>query len=116
MSGESVPSSPILAPLRHRRRAPTRTRTTVLDSVPSRWRTRTTQGQKRKSGDPCITYPVAVTTILRGARDDRGHAVVVCCTTPWRTPHTLDELREEFGEEVAAGGRRDQAGRLRGDA
>ena len=59
--------------------------------------------QKRKSGDPYITHPLAVATILAelGMNTD-----VVCAAllhdTVEDTPYTLVELRGEFGEDVAA--------------
>ena len=47
------------------------------------------EGQKRKSGDPYITHPVAVTAILGGDGRDRPRARRrPVCTTPWKTPTT----------------------------
>ena len=60
-------------------------------------------GQKRKSGEPYITHPVAVAQILA----DLGIGVEdasppPCCTTPSRTPtYTLDQVRADFGDEIA---------------
>ncbi|MFC6697547.1 RelA/SpoT family protein [Nocardioides daphniae] len=59
--------------------------------------------QKRKSGDPYITHPLAVTTIL--AEIGMTEPVLVAALlhdTVEDTPYTLEELTAEFGEEVAA--------------
>jgi guanosine-3',5'-bis(diphosphate) 3'-pyrophosphohydrolase len=60
------------------------------------------RGQTRKSGDPFITHPLAVTTILA----ELGMTPPTLCAsllhdTVEDTPYTLDELREDFGDEVA---------------
>jgi guanosine-3',5'-bis(diphosphate) 3'-pyrophosphohydrolase len=59
-------------------------------------------GQMRKSGDPYITHPLAVTTILA----ELGMNVDTLCAallhdTVEDTAYTLAELRKEFGDEVA---------------
>ncbi len=59
--------------------------------------------QKRKSGDPYITHPLAVATILA----DLGMNQETLCAallhdTVEDTGYTLDELRGEFGDEIAA--------------
>lgn len=60
------------------------------------------QGQKRKSGDPYITHPVAVTTILAeiGAT---GPVLVagLLHDTVEDTDYTREQLAADFGEEVA---------------
>ncbi|HEX6249255.1 MAG TPA: RelA/SpoT family protein, partial [Nocardioidaceae bacterium] len=58
--------------------------------------------QTRKSGDPYITHPLAVATILA----DIGMTEPTLCAallhdTVEDTPYTLDELRHDFGDEVA---------------
>jgi GTP diphosphokinase / guanosine-3',5'-bis(diphosphate) 3'-diphosphatase len=58
--------------------------------------------QSRKSGDPYITHPLAVATILA----DIGMTEATLCAallhdTVEDTPYTLEELRHDFGEEVA---------------
>jgi len=60
------------------------------------------RGQMRKSGDPYITHPLAVTTILAeiGMTEPTLVAALLHDTVE-DTPYTLDELREDFGEEVA---------------
>jgi guanosine-3',5'-bis(diphosphate) 3'-pyrophosphohydrolase len=59
--------------------------------------------QKRKSGDPYITHPLAVATILAelGMNTDTIVAALLHDTVE-DTPYTLVELRGEFGEDVAA--------------
>ncbi len=61
------------------------------------------QGQWRKSGDPYITHPLAVTTILA----ELGMTVPTLCAallhdTIEDTSYTLAQLRDDFGGEVAA--------------
>ncbi len=59
------------------------------------------EGQVRKSGDPYITHPLAVATILA----ELGMTAPTLCAallhdTVEDTPYTLIRLREEFGDEV----------------
>src|SRR5215217_3736444 len=58
--------------------------------------------QTRKSGDPYITHPLAVTTILAdiGMTEPTLVAALLHDTVE-DTPYTLDELRGDFGNEVA---------------
>ncbi len=61
------------------------------------------RGQLRKSGDPYITHPLAVTSILA----ELGMTPPTLCAsllhdTVEDTAYTLDQLREDFGDEVAA--------------
>jgi guanosine-3',5'-bis(diphosphate) 3'-pyrophosphohydrolase len=58
--------------------------------------------QMRKSGDPYITHPLAVTTILAdmGMTEPTLVAALLHDTVE-DTPYTLDELRLDFGDEVA---------------
>jgi GTP diphosphokinase / guanosine-3',5'-bis(diphosphate) 3'-diphosphatase len=61
------------------------------------------RAQKRKSGDPYITHPLAVTTIL--AELGMNHETLCAALlhdTVEDTAYTLVELRSEFGEEIAA--------------
>lgn len=58
-------------------------------------------GQTRKSGDPYITHPLAVATILA----ELGMTAPTLCAallhdTVEDTPYTLDQLRDDFGDEV----------------
>ncbi len=63
---------------------------------------RSHDGQWRKSGDPYITHPLAVTTILA----ELGMTVPTLCAallhdTVEDTPYTLARLSDDFGAEVA---------------
>ncbi len=58
-------------------------------------------GQKRKSGDPYITHPLAVATILA----ELGMTAPTLCAallhdTVEDTPYTLEQLTVDFGDEV----------------
>ena len=59
-------------------------------------------GQMRKSGDPYITHPLAVTTILAdiGMTEPTLVAALLHDTVE-DTTYTLEELRSDFGDEVA---------------
>ncbi|GGC59454.1 bifunctional (p)ppGpp synthase/hydrolase RelA [Hoyosella rhizosphaerae] len=58
--------------------------------------------QIRKSGDPYITHPLAVATILAELGMDTTTLIAALLhDTVEDTGYTLDQLREEFGDEVA---------------
>ncbi|MEP7739182.1 bifunctional (p)ppGpp synthetase/guanosine-3',5'-bis(diphosphate) 3'-pyrophosphohydrolase [Nocardioides sp. 31GB23] len=58
--------------------------------------------QMRKSGDPYITHPLAVTTILAGiGMTEPTLAAALLHDTVEDTSYTLEELTADFGEEVA---------------
>ncbi len=59
-------------------------------------------GQTRKSGDPYITHPLAVTTILAelGMTEPTLVAALLHDTVE-DTPYTMAQLTRDFGEEVA---------------
>jgi GTP diphosphokinase / guanosine-3',5'-bis(diphosphate) 3'-diphosphatase len=58
--------------------------------------------QMRKSGDPYITHPLAVTTILADIGMTEPTLVAsLLHDTVEDTPYTLDQLRIDFGDEVA---------------
>ncbi|MBV9793002.1 MAG: RelA/SpoT family protein [Actinobacteria bacterium] len=61
------------------------------------------RNQKRKSGDPYITHPLAVATILAelGMNTDTISAALLHDTVE-DTPYSLAELRGDFGEDIAA--------------
>src|SRR6516162_7527746 len=67
--------------------------------VAARWH----RDQKRKSGDPYITHPLAVATILAelGMNTETICAALLHDTVE-DTAYTLVELKSEFGEDVAA--------------
>ncbi|GAA4847951.1 RelA/SpoT family protein [Saccharopolyspora rosea] len=60
------------------------------------------QDQRRKSGDPYITHPLAVATILAELGMDTTTLVAgLLHDTVEDTEYSLDRLREDFGDEVA---------------
>ena len=61
------------------------------------------QGQTRRSGDPYITHPLAVATILaETGADDEMLCAALLHDTIEDTPYTLAALSGEFGAGVAA--------------
>ncbi|HLU44018.1 MAG TPA: RelA/SpoT family protein [Natronosporangium sp.] len=59
-------------------------------------------GQRRKSGDPYITHPLAVAWILAGiGMDTTTLAAALLHDTIEDTDYTLEQMRADFGEEVA---------------
>ncbi|MEU3219182.1 bifunctional (p)ppGpp synthetase/guanosine-3',5'-bis(diphosphate) 3'-pyrophosphohydrolase [Streptomyces sp. NPDC006971] len=66
--------------------------------VAERWH----RGQKRKSGDPYITHPLAVTTILAELGMDPATLMAgLLHDTVEDTEYGLDTLRQDFGDQVA---------------
>ncbi|WP_405734073.1 bifunctional (p)ppGpp synthetase/guanosine-3',5'-bis(diphosphate) 3'-pyrophosphohydrolase [Streptomyces sp. NBC_01537] len=66
--------------------------------VAERWH----RGQKRKSGDPYITHPLAVTTILAELGMDPATLMAgLLHDTVEDTEYGLDALRRDFGDSVA---------------
>ncbi|PPK95970.1 GTP pyrophosphokinase [Kineococcus xinjiangensis] len=60
------------------------------------------EGQRRKSGDPYITHPVAVATILAElGMTPPTLAAALLHDTVEDTDYTIDQLRSEFGDEIA---------------
>jgi len=60
------------------------------------------RGQLRKSGDPYITHPLAVATILAElGMTPPTLAAALLHDTVEDTPYSLAQLTEEFGEEIA---------------
>ncbi|GAA4285388.1 GTP pyrophosphokinase [Brevibacterium daeguense] len=60
------------------------------------------QGQMRKSGDPYITHPVAVATILAEiGMTPTTLAAALLHDTVEDTEYGLEQLRSEFGDEIA---------------
>ncbi len=58
--------------------------------------------QKRKSGDPYITHPLAVATILAElGTDDETLCAALLHDTVEDTAYSLEELRADFGENIA---------------
>jgi GTP pyrophosphokinase len=61
------------------------------------------RGQFRRSGDPYITHPLAVTTILAElGMDETTLAAALLHDTVEDTAYSLEQLRRDFGDEVAA--------------
>ena len=59
--------------------------------------------QRRKSGEPYITHPLAVATIVAGlGLDETTIAAALLHDTVEDTPLTLQEIEAEFGADVAA--------------
>ncbi|SDJ91920.1 GTP pyrophosphokinase [Nonomuraea maritima] len=59
--------------------------------------------QKRKSGDPYITHPLAVATILAElGTDDETLCAALLHDTVEDTAYGLDELRTDFGDTIAS--------------
>ncbi|CAI9410418.1 Bifunctional (p)ppGpp synthase/hydrolase RelA [Nocardioides sp. T2.26MG-1] len=58
--------------------------------------------QTRKSGDPYITHPLAVTTILADiGMTEPTLAAALLHDTVEDTPYTLEQVRQDFGDEIA---------------
>ncbi|MGW1693878.1 RelA/SpoT family protein [Streptomyces sp. NPDC002399] len=101
----SSPYNPVLEPLlRIVRSNDTKIETTTLRQierayqVAERWH----RGQKRKSGDPYITHPLAVTTILAELGMDPATLMAgLLHDTVEDTEYGLDTLRRDFGDQVA---------------
>ncbi len=98
----SASTSPVLEPLLRSVRANhPKSDTAVLERA-YEVAERAHRGQRRKSGDPYITHPVAVATILA----ELGMTVPTLAAallhdTVEDTDYGLDALRKEFGDEVA---------------
>jgi hypothetical protein len=61
------------------------------------------QGQLRRSGDPYVTHPVSVATILTGlGADDQTLCAAILHDTVEDTPYTLTAMSREFGPGTAA--------------
>jgi GTP pyrophosphokinase len=101
----SSPYNPVLEPLLRVVRAnDPKADTAVLRQiersfqVAERWH----RGQKRKSGDPYITHPLAVTTILAELGMDPATLMAgLLHDTVEDTEYGLDTLRRDFGDSVA---------------
>ncbi|GGW56638.1 GTP pyrophosphokinase [Streptomyces caelestis] len=99
------PYNPVLEPLlRIVRSNDPKIETSVLRQierayqVAERWH----RGQKRKSGDPYITHPLAVTTILAELGMDPATLMAgLLHDTVEDTEYGLDDLRRDFGDVVA---------------
>jgi GTP pyrophosphokinase len=60
------------------------------------------EGQKRRSGEPYITHPIAVAQILADLGiGSKAVAAALLHDTVEDTSYTLDQLRVDFGDEIA---------------
>ncbi|UIP58765.1 RelA/SpoT family protein [Agromyces marinus] len=60
------------------------------------------EGQKRRSGEPYITHPIAVAQILADLGiGSKAVAAALLHDTVEDTSYTLDQLRGDFGDEIA---------------
>ena len=60
------------------------------------------EGQRRKSGEPYVIHPIlvaAITAVISG--DETMVITALLHDVVEDTPHTIDEIRERFGEDVA---------------
>ena len=65
------------------------------------------RGQLRRSGDPYVTHPIAVATILvrlddAAGVDDQMLCAAILHDTVEHTPYTLAAMRRDFGAGIAA--------------
>ncbi|MFJ1648712.1 RelA/SpoT family protein [Streptomyces sp. NPDC088258] len=101
----SSPYNPVLEPLlRTVRINDPKIETATLRQVENAYQVaeRWHRGQKRKSGDPYITHPLAVTTILAELGMDPATLMAgLLHDTVEDTEYGLDTLRREFGDQVA---------------
>ncbi len=98
----SQPGNPVLEPLFRAVRANHPKADLALLERAYRTAERLHASQRRKSGDPYITHPLAVTTILAGIGMTEPTLVAALLhDTVEDTPYTLEELRSDFGDEVA---------------
>jgi GTP pyrophosphokinase len=101
----SNPYNPVLEPLlRIVRSNDPKTETSTLRQVERAYQVaeRWHRGQKRKSGDPYITHPLAVTTILAELGMDPATLMAgLLHDTVEDTEYGLDQLRRDFGDQVA---------------
>ena len=101
-SGRGTTTSPLLEPLlRTLRASHPKADLTILEHAYD-VAALAHSGQKRKSGDPYITHPVAVAAILAelGMTPPTLSAALLHDTVE-DTAYTLDQLRQDFGEEIA---------------
>ncbi|MGP4004406.1 RelA/SpoT family protein [Streptomyces sp. 8N706] len=101
----SSPYNPVLEPLlRIVRSNDPKIETATLRQVEKAYQVaeRWHRGQKRKSGDPYITHPLAVTTILAELGMDPATLMAgLLHDTVEDTEYGLDTLRRDFGDQVA---------------
>jgi GTP diphosphokinase / guanosine-3',5'-bis(diphosphate) 3'-diphosphatase len=101
-SGRGPTTSPLLEPLLRAVRAThPKADLSVLERA-FEVAARAHAGQKRRSGDPYITHPVAVSAILAElGMTPPTLAAALLHDTVEDTDYTLDQLRRDFGDEIA---------------
>ncbi len=101
-SGRGVTTSPLLEPLlRAVRNVHPKADLSLIEKA-FEVAARAHAGQKRRSGDPYITHPVAVAAILAElGMTPPTLAAALLHDTVEDTNYTLAQLRKDFGEEVA---------------
>ncbi|MCX5282120.1 bifunctional (p)ppGpp synthetase/guanosine-3',5'-bis(diphosphate) 3'-pyrophosphohydrolase [Streptomyces sp. NBC_00198] len=101
----SNPYNPVLEPLlRTVRSNDPKIETATLRQIENAYQVaeRWHRGQKRKSGDPYITHPLAVTTILAELGMDPATLMAgLLHDTVEDTEYGLDTLKRDFGDQVA---------------
>ncbi|MGW0391352.1 RelA/SpoT family protein [Streptomyces sp. NPDC003042] len=101
----STPYNPVLEPLlRIVRSNDPKIETATLRQIEQAYQVaeRWHRGQKRKSGDPYITHPLAVTTILAELGMDPATLMAgLLHDTVEDTEYGLEQLRRDFGDAVA---------------
>ncbi|MGW6689723.1 RelA/SpoT family protein [Streptomyces sp. NPDC054961] len=102
---KSNPYNPVLEPLlRIVRSNDPKIETSTLRQIEQAYQVaeRWHRGQKRKSGDPYITHPLAVTTILAELGMDPATLMAgLLHDTVEDTEYGLEDLRRDFGDAVA---------------
>ena len=77
------------------------TRTTLIDKAVD-VATKAHEGQLRKTGEPYIIHPLAVKKILEEWNMDDDTVIAgILHDTVEDTPLTLNEIKEQFGKDVA---------------
>ncbi len=76
-------------------------RARILDAY--RFAHKAHEGQYRKSGHPYIIHPISVATIVADELKLGTNPIIAALLhdVAEDTPHTVDEIRERFGEDVA---------------
>ncbi len=103
LGGQRPGANPVLDPLLRTVRARTTPSwTSASSSGPTRWPSTTTRASCGSSGDPYITHPLAVATILAElGMTAPTLAAALLHDTVEDTTYTLEQLRKDFGDEVA---------------
>ena len=104
MAPKSQPGNPVLEPLFRAVRASHPKADLALLERAYDTAERLHREQNRKSGDPYITHPLAVATILAdlGMDTEPTLCAALLHDTVEDTAYTLDQLRTDFGDEIAA--------------